>query len=53
MKLITSASSQLIFAWQTEVMIESCLKNGFKEEDINVVVTMVHNGVSKEWSLLH
>lgn len=53
MKLITSASSQLIFAWQTEVMIESCLKNGFKEEDINVIVTMVHNGVSKEWSLLH
>ena len=52
MKVITSASSQLIFAWQSEVMFESMLQNGFTEEDLHITVTMVHNGVSKQWTSL-
>ena len=52
-KIIAAQPHDLYFLWQTHLFVESCIENGWKEEDIHLLVYKPKNSsIDAKWNIL-
>ena len=52
-KIIAAQPHDLYFLWQTHLFVESCLENGWKEEDIHLLIYKPSNSsTDAKWNIL-